>query len=130
MNIDILALCDFAQDNDGKLTIVGTFDHYLVRKAPLPKSTLFLVARVKMNSEESKKEFEFTTQVTDMKSGKALLDDPIHSKIEPHPSDEFLFSNFIFEFTDLQFPSEGDYMFSFKVGDVENSLPLKVYFQK
>ena len=26
MNIDILALCDFAQDNDGKLTIVGTFD--------------------------------------------------------------------------------------------------------
>lgn len=130
MSIDILALCDFAQDNDGKLTIVGTFDHYVVRKAPLPKSTLFLVARVKMSSEESKMEQEFTTQVMEMKSGKPLLDNPIHSKIEPHPSDEFLFSNFIFEFSDLQFPNEGDYLFSFKIGNIENTLPLKVYFQK
>ena len=30
MNIDILALCDFAPANDGKLTIVGTFDNYVV----------------------------------------------------------------------------------------------------
>lgn len=130
MTIDILALCDFAQDNDGKLTIVGTFDHYVVRKAPLPKSTLFLVARVKMNSEESKIEQKFTTQVTDLATGKPLLGNPIQAKVEPHPSEEFLFSNFIFEFSDLQFPTEGNFMFTFKIGDVENSLPLKVYFQK
>ena len=130
MTIDILALCDFAQDNEGKLTLVGTFDYYVVRKAPLPKSTLFLVARVKMSSEESKLQQEFTTQVTDMATGKPLLDKPIQAKIEPRPSDEYLFSNFIFEFTDLQFPAEGTYKFSFKIGDVENSLPLKVYFQK
>jgi len=130
MTIDILALCDFAQDNEGKLTIVGTFDHYVVRKAPLPKSTLFLVARVKMSSEESKQQQEFTAQVTDLATGKPLLGSPIQSKIEPHPSDEFLFNNFIFEFSDLQFPTEGRYQFTFKIGDVENSLPLKVYFQK
>ena len=40
------------------------------------------------------------------------------------------FSNFIFEFSDLQFPAEGNYQFSFKIGNVENSIPLKVYFQK
>lgn len=131
MNIDILALCDFAQDNDGKLTIVGTFEHYVVRKAPLPKSTLFLVARVKMDSEESKVEHEFITQVIEKNTGKPILDNPIRAKIEPHPSsDEFFFSNFIFEFSDLQFPTEGDYLFSFKIENVENVLPLKVYFQK
>lgn len=130
MTIDILALCDFAQENEGKLTIVGTFDHYVVRKAPLPKSTLFLVARVKMSSEESRRQQEFTAQVTDVATGKPLLGSPIQSRIEPHPSDEFLFSNFIFEFSDLQFPAEGSYQFTFKIGDVENSLPLKVYFQK
>ena len=105
MNIDILALCDFAQDNDGKLTIVGTFDHYVVRKAPLPKNNLFMVARVKMNSEESKLQQEFSAEVTEMSTGKMILGQPINSKIEPHPSDEFLFSNFIFEFSDLQFLS-------------------------
>ena len=130
MNIDILALCDFAQDNDGKLTIVGTFDHYVVRKAPLPKSNLFMVARVKMNSEESKLQQEFSAEVTEMSTGKMILGQPINSKIEPHPSDEFLFSNFIFEFSDLQFPAEGNYQFSFKIGNVENSIPLKIYFQK
>ena len=118
MNIDILALCDFAQDNDGKLTIVGTFDHYVVRKAPLPKSNLFMVARVKMNSEESKLQQEFSAEVTEMSTGKMILGQPINSKIEPRPSDEYLFSNFIFEFTDLQFPAEGNYQFSFKIGNV------------
>ena len=53
---------------------------------------------------------------------KGLKEEPI--------SEEFLFSNFIFEFSDLQFPTEGNFMFTFKIGDVENSLPLKVYFQK
>lgn len=128
MKVDILTLCDFAKDYAGKLTIMGIFDHYTVKKDPLPKSTFYLVAKVILNSEENKQEKEFTTKVIDMATEKPLFG--LSGKINPTPSDERSSSNFIFEFSDFQFPSEGDYKFSFKIGDIENSVFLKVHFQE
>jgi hypothetical protein len=47
MNVEILALCDFAQDALGKLTIVGAFDAITVRVTPSVHPLMSIATRVR-----------------------------------------------------------------------------------
>ncbi len=47
MNVEVLALCDFAQDALGKLTIVGAFDAITVRETPTVHPFMSIAARVR-----------------------------------------------------------------------------------
>ncbi|PKL23422.1 MAG: hypothetical protein CVV47_14370 [Spirochaetae bacterium HGW-Spirochaetae-3] len=47
MNVEILALCDFAQDASGKLTVLGAFDAITVREFPSVHQLLCVAARVR-----------------------------------------------------------------------------------
>jgi len=47
MKIELFTLCDFAQENGGKLTIVGTFDTIVAREFPCVHPALSVVVRLR-----------------------------------------------------------------------------------
>lgn len=47
MNVEILALCDFAQDAAGKLTVLGAFDAITVRDFPTVHQLMCIAARIR-----------------------------------------------------------------------------------
>ncbi|HZF64428.1 MAG TPA: hypothetical protein VEZ55_08090 [Chitinophagaceae bacterium] len=56
MEVEIFTLCDFAQDNQGKLTVVGTFDRLNAPVLPFTFPHMSLAARLRFaNSEAGEK---------------------------------------------------------------------------
>lgn len=53
MEVEIFTLCDFAQDNSGKLTIVGTFDTVNVMKFPTSSPPCALAIRLRLANSEA-----------------------------------------------------------------------------
>ncbi len=53
MDTDIFTLCDFAQDVQGKITIVGTFDTISSRKFPATQPVCSIVARIRYSNDEA-----------------------------------------------------------------------------
>jgi hypothetical protein len=49
MKIELFTFCDFAQENGGKLTIVGTFDTIISRKFPCVHPQLAVVIRLRFD---------------------------------------------------------------------------------
>jgi hypothetical protein len=49
MKIELFTFCDFAQDNGGKLTIVGTFDTIISRNFPCKHPQLSVVIRIRFD---------------------------------------------------------------------------------
>ncbi len=47
MTIEVLTLCDFAQDTLGKLTIIGAFDAITVREFPASHPLMSIAARIR-----------------------------------------------------------------------------------
>ena len=59
MNIEIFTLCDYAQSNNNKLTIVGTFDSFNAEKFPFTHPFFSIVARIRYNQDEIKEKKYF-----------------------------------------------------------------------
>jgi len=53
MTTDIFTLCDFAQESDGKLTVVGAFDTIYARQFPAVHPFMCLAMRVRFFIHES-----------------------------------------------------------------------------
>jgi hypothetical protein len=49
MKIELFTFCDFAQENGGKLTIVGTFDTIISQKFPCVHPQLSVVIRIRFD---------------------------------------------------------------------------------
>jgi hypothetical protein len=49
VKIELFTFCDFAQENGGKLTIVGTFDTIISRNFPCVHSQLAVVIRIRFD---------------------------------------------------------------------------------
>ena len=54
MKIELFTFCDFAQENGGKLTVVGTFDTIISRNFPCMHPQLSVVIRVRFDIWEFK----------------------------------------------------------------------------
>jgi hypothetical protein len=52
MKIELFTFCDFAQENGGKLTIVGTFDTIISRNFPCIHPQLSVVIRIRFDIQE------------------------------------------------------------------------------
>jgi hypothetical protein len=52
MKIELFTFCDFAQENGGKLTIVGTFDTIVSQKFPCVHPQLSVVIRIRFDNWE------------------------------------------------------------------------------
>lgn len=53
MDVEIFALCDFAQDMAGKLVAVGVFDIISAPKVPFQHALMAIAARMRFESTES-----------------------------------------------------------------------------
>ncbi len=53
MDIEILAVCDFAQDMAGKLVIVGVFDTIFAPKLPVVHATMAIGCRLRFQPNEA-----------------------------------------------------------------------------
>lgn len=53
MRIDVFSICDFAQDNNNKLTIVGTYNRILSRVFPLTYNQITVALRLSFFPSES-----------------------------------------------------------------------------
>ena len=66
MKIELFTFCDFAQENGGKLTIVGTFDTIVSRSFPCVHPQLSVVIRIRFDIWEfSKHSFRIETRDLD-----------------------------------------------------------------
>lgn len=124
METEIFTLCDFAQDNQSKLTIVGTFDSIQAPQFPVTHAACAIACRLRFGVKETG-DHDFKIQLTDS-TGKDLIQ-PVAGVITVRPpvNGQFAAANIVLNFNQLQFELPGRYSFSLMVdGQWVTGLPL------
>lgn len=124
MEIEIFTLCDFAQDNHSKLTIVGTFDSINAKQFPVQHPACSVACRLRFSAKEVG-EHSFTLRLIDS-TGTAMIQ-PIEGNINiqaPNKA-QVVSINLVANFAQLQFPKADKYAFELYIdGDWKSGLPL------
>lgn len=71
MTVEIFTFCDFAQDNGGKLTIVGSFDTVRAQGLPIVLPLVSLAAKLRFSLQERGKH-HFDLSFTDLDGNQAF----------------------------------------------------------
>ncbi|MEI9958962.1 MAG: hypothetical protein WDM90_22210 [Ferruginibacter sp.] len=124
MEIEIFTLCDFAQDNNSKLTIVGTFDSIYAKQFPVQHPACSVACRLRFSTKEIG-EHHFKLRLIDA-DGKEMIQ-PVEGNmnIQGTPNGQLVTINFVVNFNQLQFPKAGRYSFELYLDDDwKSGLPL------
>ena len=123
MKIELFTFCDFAQENSGKLTIVGTFDTIISRNFPCIHPQLSVVIRLRFDLWEFANH-DFRIETRDLDG--TLVIKPIQGKVEVKGvGNATAVSHLVFAITNLQFKSPGVINFILYIDDKElSSVPL------
>lgn len=85
MKVEILTLCDFAQNIGGKLIIIGAFDVFTVQKLPVIHPICSIAARIRFgNDEVGQHSFKLSVLDGDGKEIQANTHDNWNIQIPPH----------------------------------------------
>ncbi len=124
MELEIFTLCDFAQDNNSKLTIVGTFDSINAKQFPLGHPACSIACRMRFAAKESG-EHHFKLRLIDAAGKETIKPVEGEIKIGPPPNGQFTCINIVINFNQLQFEKAGRYSFELYINDDWRSgLPL------
>lgn len=124
MELEIFTLCDFAQDNNSKLTIVGTFDSINARQFPVAHPSCSIACRMRFSVKETGSH-HFKIRLVDA-TGKETIQ-PVQGDITigNPPNGQFASINVVINFNQLQFEKPGRYSFELYINDEWRSgLPL------
>ncbi|MGQ0739767.1 MAG: DUF6941 family protein [Bacteroidota bacterium] len=124
METEIFTLADFAQDNNSKLTIVGTFDSIHTKQFPAQHPACSIACRLRFAAKEAG-EHEFRLRLIDS-DGKEIIK-PVQGNISiASPANEqFASVNLVINFGNLQFEKPGRYSFELYIdGEWKSGLPL------
>ena len=123
MKIELFTFCDFAQENSGKLTIVGTFDTIISRNFPCIHPQLSVVIRLRFDLWEFANH-QFRIETRDL-SG-AMVINPIQGNLDVKGTDNATaVSHLVFTISNLHFKTAGVINFTLYVDDKElASIPL------
>ena len=124
MEIEIFTLCDFAQDNNSKLTIVGTFDSINGKQFPLQHPACAVACRLRFGAKETG-DHSFRLRLIDA-AGKEVIK-PIEGNINIGipPNGQFASINMVVNFNQLKFETAGRYSFEMYIDeDWKSGLPL------
>lgn len=124
MEIEIFTLADFAQDNNSKLTIVGTFDSINSKQFPVVHPACTVACRLRFAARDSG-EHSFKLRLIDT-NGKEIIQ-PIEGNINigNPPNGQFASINIVVNYNQLKFESSGRYSFELYIdGDWKSGLPL------
>ena len=123
MKIELFTFCDFAQENSGKLTIVGTFDTIVSRNFPCVHAQLSVVIRLRFDLWEFSNH-QFKIETRDL-NGEMVIK-PIKGNVEVKGvGNATAVSHLVFTISNLQFKSAGVINFILYMDDKElASIPL------
>lgn len=123
MDIEIFTICDFAQVNQDKMTIVGTFNTLSSGEFPL-KASFYIALRIRFDKiNEGNYNIEFSIEDYNNKAIVPKFQVPanIHSiKTESHVYQLAISLN------DLNFIKPGVYSFNMAIANISKSIPLYV----
>ncbi|MDR2096302.1 MAG: hypothetical protein LBP76_12425 [Treponema sp.] len=125
MKIELFTFCDFAQENSGKLTVVGTFDTIIARNFPCQHPQLSVVIRIRFDLWEfANHRFRIETRDLD---GEINIS-PITGNIEVRGvGNATAVSHLVFTISNLRFKNSGVVNFVLYIDDKElSSIPLYV----
>ena len=121
MRIDVFSICDFAQDNNNKLTIVGTYNRILSRVFPLTYNQIMVALRLSF----------FPSEVGDKTFSCSILDPagnaiagPISGTINGGAVNELSTVSPIRSFYNVVFNEAGHYSVSFNLDGIVYSTDL------
>lgn len=124
MEIEIFTLADFAQDNNSKLTIVGTFDSIQSKQFPAIHPVCAIACRLRFAAKETGGH-DFRLRLID-EGGKETIK-PIEGNINigNPPNGQFASINIVVNFNQLKFEKPGRYSFELYIdNDWKSGLPL------
>ena len=124
MEIEIFTLSDFAQDNNSKLTIVGTFDAIHAKQFPVQHPACTIACRLRFSVKEAGSH-DFKLRLIDA-AGKEIIK-PIEGNINigAPPNGQFNSINIVVNFNQLKFEIPGRYSFELYIdSDWKSGLPL------
>jgi len=124
MEIEIFTLCDFAQDNNSKLTVVGTFDAIYSKQFPFVQQSFSVACRLRF-SEKEVGEHDMRLRFIDG-AGKEFIKDVEGKMNIPQPNNgQYSAINLVFNFNQVKFEKAGRYSFELYIDDEwESGLPL------
>ena len=125
MKIELFTFCDFAQENGGKLTIVGTFDTIISRNFPCTHPHLSVVVRIRFDLWEfAPHTFRIETRNLD---GEISME-PIAGSLDVRGvGNATAVSHLVFSIGNLYFKNPGLVTFTLFIDDKETaSIPLYI----
>ena len=125
MKVELFTFCDFAQENGGKLTIVGTFDTIISRNFPCIHPQLSVVIRIRFDLWEfANHSFRIESHNLDGESGI----EPIRGNVEVKGAgNATAVSHLVFSISNLHIKKSGILNFVLYVDDKEiMSVPLYI----
>ena len=115
MEVEIFTVCDFAQDNNGKLTIVGTFDRITATAFPCVHAQLSVALRLRFANSEAG---VHTLKVRLTDNANINVIEPLQGEINVNPSTlGYSAVNLVINFQGAKFEKEGRYSFELHVDD-------------
>ena len=124
MELEIFTLADFAQDNNSKMTVVGTFDSIHAKQFPVQHPACSIACRVRFATKESGSH-DFKLRLTDT-DGKEIIQ-PITGNINvgAPANGQVSTINIIINFVQLKFEKPGRFSFELFIDDEwKSGLPL------
>ena len=126
MEIEIFTLCDFAQDNGGKLIIVGTFDSMQAKNFPVRHPACSIACRLRFSKKEHGPH-TVTVRFIDHQNNELVQ--PLEAEImveEPTLSDHSTI-NLVINYNNIEFKNAGRYSFELSMdGEWKTGLPLQL----
>lgn len=125
MQINIFTLCDNAQEYNGKLVIVGTFNQIVSERFPLVRPELAIVAAIRFDEEE-KGDHSIEFSIKNENSGAYLLE-PLNTKANNGAAKgKYSFANFVIKLNGLVIKEPGEYVTCLKVDEEVREIILRV----
>ena len=125
MKIELFTFCDFAQENGGKLTIVGTFDTIISRNFPCMHPQLSVVIRIRFDMWEFASH-SFRIETRDLSGGISM--EPISGNLDVRGvGNATAVSHLVFTIGNLRFKNPGVVNFTLFLDDKETgTIPLYI----
>jgi hypothetical protein len=126
MKTEIFALCDAATEQQGKLNLLGSFDHLFARQEPITHPGCTVVLKLRFNKiEEGTHKIKITFGDEDGNPVMPTIEAPVAVVVPPNESTAV--TNLILNIQQLKLSKFGEYSIDLAVdGRAESSLPLYV----
>ena len=126
MEIEIFTLCDFAQDNNSKLTVVGTFDSIHSKLFPFVQQSFSVACRLRFSEKETGAH-DMRLRFTDSNKQELIKAIEGQMNIAKPQNGQYSAVNLVFNFNQVKFEKPGRYSFEIFIDDEWTSgLPLFV----